>query len=420
MGKSAIAGIAALWFMETFEPAVVITTAPTERQVKQILWREIRYWHNKAKYTLDGMPRILSWDISPKHFALGITTSPESQQQLQGLHGPHIMVIIDEANGYFDELYEPIESILCGGNLAILFQIGNPLNPQGKFFESFSAPDVWTHTISCLKHPNVVQRKSIIPGAVTYEWVERQKKLWGTDSAFWKGHVLGEFPKMGADTVVNLAWVERAEQNKVSKAKVDNEQRYMGYDPAEYGPDDHVWFVGTERKRLYTLAKRGIEPAEGIGITKNLAERFNVSKQNISVDGIGAGATICSVLKTDGYDINRFVVSEQALDPESYEDKGTEAWFNVRNMLNPEAETYSNYSFDGKVDRIKADLCTRKYGTTRKGKFMLEPKPLFRKRLKRSPNWGDAMAICYSKLCQRKTFGIYTLPDVTEDSNVYY
>src|SRR5688572_17954582 len=42
VGKTWVAAAATLWFLYTREPAIVLTTAPTHRQVKEILWREIR------------------------------------------------------------------------------------------------------------------------------------------------------------------------------------------------------------------------------------------------------------------------------------------------------------------------------------------------------------------------------------------
>ena len=40
---------AALWYLYTRDPVAVLTTAPTHRQVKEILWREIRRLHASAK-----------------------------------------------------------------------------------------------------------------------------------------------------------------------------------------------------------------------------------------------------------------------------------------------------------------------------------------------------------------------------------
>lgn len=53
-GKSFTAAVAALWFLFSFRNAIVITTAPTWRQVEDVLWREIRGLHEAAPYPLGG------------------------------------------------------------------------------------------------------------------------------------------------------------------------------------------------------------------------------------------------------------------------------------------------------------------------------------------------------------------------------
>ena len=54
-GKTFIAAVAAIWWYCTREPAIVITTAPTGHQVKNLLWRYIRTLHRNARVRLPGL-----------------------------------------------------------------------------------------------------------------------------------------------------------------------------------------------------------------------------------------------------------------------------------------------------------------------------------------------------------------------------
>ncbi len=408
VGKSCVAGCAALWFLYTHVPSKVITTAPTERQVKEILWREIRFRHALSG-VLKPKPLKLMLDISPEHFAIGISTNDE--QQMQGFHSPNIMVIIDEANGYVEEMYGPIESLLSGGEVIKFLQIGNPLVPTGTFHNSFTDGITKCHTISCLNHPNIKQGRNVIPGAVTVDWIEKMRRLWGEDSGFWQSRVLGQFPKVATDVVIQLAWIEAAEE-RVDKRKYKNTDLYLGYDSAEYGDDEHFWFRGTQRKKVEKVTRRGIEPAAGINMTKLLINKYKIPQNHVTIDGIGAGATAYSVLKQDFPKIRRFVASVSAIDTETFEDLQTESYWNIRNMVNPESEKYTEYAFGMQDDRLKADLCSRKYEASRTGRYMLEPKKIFRKRMRRSPDHGDAFVICYSPLVGGKSYGGVALGDV--------
>jgi phage terminase large subunit len=406
-GKSCLAAGVSLWFKYAIRPSIVLTTAPTERQVKEILWREIRYRHGQAG--LSGKPLTMKLDMNAKEYMLGFST--DDVMQMQGFHAPNILVIIDEANGYPAELFQAVEGWISGGDRVILFMIGNPVSPMGPYFNSFTDGVTDCYTISCLNHPNVVNRRNIIPGAVTYEWVEKQRKTWGEESSFWSSRVIGEFPKISDDTVIALMWVEQAEQI-INRCQAKGEGLYLGVDPAEYGDDEYVFYVGSRTAIKEIVAKQHIEPAQCISEVKLLKNKYSIPDANISVDGIGAGATIVSCLHQDGVKCNRVVVSEAAKDSKKFANFGTETWWFARDMLNPNSEIYTPFSFSGKRDMLKADLCTRKFQASHDGRLMLEPKETYRKRMKRSPNYADAFTLAYTPFIRRKTFGLIMLPSV--------
>ena len=93
-GKSFTAARVIHWWLSRYVgDAVVITTAPTFRQVKEILWREIKNAvANKHIYPKDT---ILDTQINlgAKYFALGLST--DKPDQFQGFHSPHLLVVID-------------------------------------------------------------------------------------------------------------------------------------------------------------------------------------------------------------------------------------------------------------------------------------------------------------------------------------
>jgi len=54
VGKTWVAARVALWFLHSFPHSLVITTAPTFRQVENVLWAEIRRQHRDARLPLGG------------------------------------------------------------------------------------------------------------------------------------------------------------------------------------------------------------------------------------------------------------------------------------------------------------------------------------------------------------------------------
>ena len=58
--------------------------------------------------------------------------------------------------------------------------------------------------------PNLREERTIVPGLLTREGVQRFAREYGTDSPFYVGRVLAEFPEQATDSLVEAGWVEGA------------------------------------------------------------------------------------------------------------------------------------------------------------------------------------------------------------------
>ena len=54
LGKGFSAAVAVLWYLHCHDPAIVLSTAPTFRQVRHILWRQIRRLYRSNRGILAG------------------------------------------------------------------------------------------------------------------------------------------------------------------------------------------------------------------------------------------------------------------------------------------------------------------------------------------------------------------------------
>jgi hypothetical protein len=210
LGKTyGVAGIA-MWFLSCFEDSIVIDTAPTHRQVENQFWRYFRGLYSKAKVPLGGKLLKTRFDIRENWFAIGFSPrqSEGGMESFQGWHGKAILVIIDEASGVHPSVYEAIEGALAGGIFVRLLLIGNPTRRTGEFAKSFTDPNYNKIKISAFDSPNVQQRKIVIAGLVTSEWVEEMATKYGTDSDIYRVRVLAEPPLKDSDTMIALSLVE--------------------------------------------------------------------------------------------------------------------------------------------------------------------------------------------------------------------
>ena len=209
LGKGFTAAVAVLWFICSHRPATVLTTAPTARQVRHVLWREVRRLHRASPYNIGGKMLHTRFELETDRFALGLST--DEVDQFQGFHSPNMLIVVDEAEGVIEPIYEAIDAVMTAGNSKLLL-IGNPTSITGTFRRAFHEERHLYHniTISALDSPNVKQQRVVLPGLTTHEWVAERVALWGEASPMYHARVLGDFSDRAEDTLISLTHIEQA------------------------------------------------------------------------------------------------------------------------------------------------------------------------------------------------------------------
>lgn len=232
IGKSFIAADLTLDWLITHHPARVITTAPTFDQVETIIWKEIRKAYFSAKIPIGGEILNTTLKLDEDWFAEGISTNDVSR--FQGRHNEHLLVIIDEASGITEEIWDTVEAL----HPEAIVAIGNPVEPNGRFAESFQS-HLWHQiTVSCIDCVEWQRVNGKIPGLVTLEWINDMADLHGTGSDWYRVHVLGEFPAQTEDALISRLWVDRARKGldcdgiAIDDEIEADEARIISVDPA--------------------------------------------------------------------------------------------------------------------------------------------------------------------------------------------
>ena len=131
LGKGFCAAVALLWFMYIHkDSAIALSTAPTFRQVRHILWRQVHRLHCPNAQFLGGKMLDTRWEFEDDRYAMGL--SAENADQFQGFHSPNMLIVVDEADGVSDEIYEAIEAVMTAAD-PLLLLIGNPTTVTGAF-----------------------------------------------------------------------------------------------------------------------------------------------------------------------------------------------------------------------------------------------------------------------------------------------
>ncbi len=190
VGKTAIAARTVLWFLAAYPRSVVVTTAPTWKQVETVLWREMAVAFDRSRefFQVLGQPEIFKTDllIAPDWYATGIST--EKPERFSGFHSPNLLLVVDEASGVEDAIYEAAEGILTSKGARVLL-ISNPTQLAGEFYRAFSKNAGLYNRIhiSIFDTPNFTEEREkcseeTLMGLPALEYAEVMERKYGKDS----------------------------------------------------------------------------------------------------------------------------------------------------------------------------------------------------------------------------------------------
>lgn len=403
IGKTFLAGLIALHFGTTRE-SLVITTAPTAEHVKTKLWGEIRGLHENSAVPLGGELLTTRLKMGPKWEIIGLST--KNPNNFQGGHADHILIIFDECQDITQVIWDAAESMMMGYNARWLV-IGNPLDARGPFYKCFQRRSEWFPiTLSALDHPNYIHRREIIKGATTYEWCEEKRLIWGERDPRYFARVLGQFPVSGSDRVVPLGFLE--ECNDLTDTHPDPDDGiHLGIDVARYGTDESVICVLRDGLLLEEIRLSSMNGQEIAGAVVRAALEHGLTKKDgkerLHVDEIGVGASVVDFLNDMkwGCDPVNFAAAPRGMWSEldggqEYLNLRAECYWAVRERLRNHTliipddfgETWEELSEPGY--------------TFPRGKLKIEEKDAIKKRISRSPDGADAVALAQARRMNRR------------------
>lgn len=378
-GKSYVASILVHWWLLTHENGVVVTTAPTGRQVREILWREIRKLADPRFYPAGAVTQT-KIDLNPKWFAIGLST--DRPEAFQGIHSENLLVIVDEASGIPEIIYEAIDGL----TYERLLLIGNPNSNEGRFYRAFKSTAIKTIRISAFDTPNIKQGKEVIKGLIQQKDIDKFKEQYGEDSDVWRVRVLGQFPLQATDCLIGVDVIEAAMQREVKV--LAGWEKKMGVDVARFGGDRTVITI---RQHSKITRKEVITKADTMAVVGKIwaiGKEEKIIPCNIFIDEIGVGAGVVDRLKEQGVDITAVNVANKAKDFEHYGNLRAELGFAVKEWLGtaqiPQDDEYYQCS-------------NIKYKFNSSGKLMLERKEDMKARGLPSPDTFDSLALTFAE-----------------------
>lgn len=420
VGKTHLAADLAVSFLLDLAHSIVLTTAPTQRQVEELLWPQIR-----ARLKRDGLwkpgHRQPEWEGPQGQRAIGFATN--RAERLQGFHADQMLIIIDEASGMTAELLEAAEAIAVGEENYI-FAIGNPNEPFGPFYELTRRPSYVQEHMSALNHPNILQRREVIPGATTWaslldrlrDWCrevvepiegetfslevseeelpaigggptpsERMRHFLPNDA--FRVRYLGLFPRAAAESLLSMEMLtEATRRNAYSGGRV-----VAALDVARTGGDRTIYAL----RRGETVVRVEVVPAapltEQAEQVHRLLRRDNPAHITIDAAGLGIGL-IDYLRRLTLIPVREFHGSEPPLSPLA-----------VRRYANRRAHAYANLASALQKRRVSLpndpalleELAAITFRHTPDGALLITPKEQIKAKTGRSPDLADAVSMLF-------------------------
>lgn len=448
VGKDTLAAWVVLWAMYCWPRPKIPCTAPTAHQLYDLLWSEIAKWRNGIPTALRNLTDLKSdrfeWvNDRATWFAVARTARKENSEALQGFHAEVIVVVVDEASGVPDIIFEVLEGALTGA-FAIQLLIGNPTQPAGFFAESHRSDRRFVRMRVMAAHA-LKPGEKVPPGVwasyrPTKVYVEAMRLKYGEDSNVYRVRVLGLFPRSSDDQAIPMEWVEQAAMRDVPKDHwLKSDQRMcIGLDVARFGDDATAVTVRQGSVVMGAWTWHGNDTAQTKDKVLKLAQRLapltverdsngNVSRPGytpaILVDGVGVGGGVVDELrKVEGLTVIDVQVGNVSADPDCHR-KRDSLWWRARlfyqkekpaiapgstdkRLTSIESWTPQNPHIDSDVrDRMTGELATPKYGLAPDGKIKIESKSEVKDRLGGSggsPDVADSHNLTFNNVAWPK------------------
>lgn len=443
-GKDYIAAVAALCFLyltPRFKGASleyntkVALTAPTGRQIDVIMIPEIARLFKSAR-VLPGrlMANGIKTDFE-EWFLTGFKSDDNNTEAWSGFHAVNTMFVVTEASGISETVYNAIEGNLQGNSRLLL--VFNPNITSGYAANAMKSERFKHFRLNSLNADNVVRKQNVIPGQVDYEWVKDKVEHWAmpirTDEKdqgegdfefegrwyrpndLFRIKVLGMFPKVSEDVLIPYEWIEIANrrwEELQAESFIPLKPCRLGADVAGMGRDASVLCPRYDNYVSKWIAHQSSGKADHMHVAGMIVPFLNGHNTKAFIDTIGEGAGVYSRLEELGY-----VHQASSSNPNSsnyykgaaYSCKYSEGanklhditgqytfanmraycYWALRDWLNPKN------GFGAALppnEKFAEEATATHWKFQSNGSIIIEQKDEIKKRIKRSPDYMDALA----------------------------
>lgn len=383
-----------LWFLTTRYPCKIVVTAPTSSQLFDALFSELKSWMRELPPYISELfettsDRVILKAAPSSAFISARTARAETPEALAGIHSEHTLIVIDEASGVDEAVYQAASGSMSGHSATTVL-LGNPTRSSGYFYDTHHRlkGDWQTMHISSTDSPRVSK-----------DFIEEMALKYGDESNVFRVRCLGEFPLVEDTTVIPADLVSSAQARDIiaDHATVP----VWGLDVARFGSDSSVLAIRHGNVISELVAWKGLNLME---LTGRVVNRFSSliprhQPSEILVDSIGLGSGVVDRMAELGLPVRGINVGEASSMSGTYLNLRAELWFKLKEWL---AAKDSKLPKD---QELFSELVSPRYSFTSNGKMKIESKDDMRRRGLGSPDRADAICLTLASEATTVTYG---------------
>lgn len=382
IGKSTILSMLIIWFLFCFKDCKVPCTAPTQGQMYDVLWSEIKKWVMRMptgiKEMFDCTTDYIRMTAAPETwFARARTGKKENPEALAGLHADFMMLVVDEASGVPDQVFEASKSALTWDD-TLLIMISNPTRLEGYFYNSHHKfkGDFSIFAFNS-EHSPIVNRS----------FVDEIVREHGKDSDQYRYRVKWEFPdSSNADDTWYIPIVLESELRFWDMGFFG--RKILGVDPSWEGKDTSEWVVRDWYTAKVVATEKTSSPKSIAAKTLDIWSRFWISAEDTVLDSFGVWAASTQELAMMGHRVRAINVWDPSENIEFLNLRADYYW-QLREWIRRWWTLDNNIKWVEELPKIY-------FRRNIRNKIQIMPKDEMRKRGIRSPNVADAFMLTFA------------------------
>lgn len=386
--------------------AMTLVNGPKMEQLKNGFLAEGAKVMKKAHPVLRSLVRVTKSCVylgtkNDEHNWRILPITAADAAKLQGKHNENMNLLVDEASGVNDDIFETLEGTVSNTQSAFTpdaqtgcaVLLGNPNTSAGYFYETFyglRSRNWVTLTFNAEESPIVNQVR-----------VREFEQIYGRASNFYRVRVLGEFPLGDANAIVLeedfAACCQRDEGLRQAALSRSPRQKVLSIDFARRGGDECVCVVrqGGLIVQLKVFPRTpDFEPVHAIrwAMARQKDLGWTDRETTYVIDAVGMGQGLAYPLIEAGKEVFEFSSGSSATGSraDKFANMASEAWFQVGRMFQ---KRLVHVPLD---EELRQQLTARRWmpDLDNRGRFRVEGKKDYRKRTGQgSPDRADALVM---------------------------